>query len=576
MDSQLFTLSKIFTERILRIPDYQRGYAWGTQQLTDFWNDLQQIEPSGNHYTGVLTLETVPPENALRWTDDLWIIQSKSYQPFYVVDGQQRLTTAIILIEAIIEGVDSSIKLNYSTIEEIRKKYIFDSKDEGISKSYIFGYDKDNPSYEFLKTRIFGEFSSTSNPVEETAYTNNLETAKSFFSAKIDELDLESIEGLFKKVTQQLLFNIFTISEEVDVCVAFETMNNRGKPLSYLELLKNRLIYLSLKVDESDHEKHRLRSAINDCWKEVYHSLGRNKYVSSLQLSVRSWYRMFSMENRSSSNSVDVWLDKLDRIGGGRYHDVLVLAILLKVTSDDEKVRLLKALEREVFVRDFIFPRYSGPGIDYANLAMLLFHDKITASQASLRISEGSKRYAESEPVMNDAILHFKSNGFYSWQLIRYFMYEYDLSLKLRSKTERAKLIWEQLIERQSDYRTIEHIYPQNAKTGYWTERFSGLIQKQRGSLKNSLGNLLPLSQPKNSSLSNSSFPEKLSGKNENPSGFRYGCYAENEVAKETEWTPIHIRDRGLKLLDFLEKRWSISLGDRDRRLAMLGLEFLR
>jgi hypothetical protein len=38
-----------------------------------------------------------------------------------------------------------------------------------------------------------------------------------------------------------------TISEDVDVCVAFETMNNRGKPLSYLELLKNRLIAIAQK-----------------------------------------------------------------------------------------------------------------------------------------------------------------------------------------------------------------------------------------------------------------------------------------------------------------------------------------
>jgi uncharacterized protein with ParB-like and HNH nuclease domain len=54
-------------------------------------------------------------------------------------------------------------------------------------------------------------------------------------------------------------------------------MNNRGKPLSYLELLKNRLIYLSLKFDAPDYERNKLRRAINDCWKAIYHNLGRNK-----------------------------------------------------------------------------------------------------------------------------------------------------------------------------------------------------------------------------------------------------------------------------------------------------------
>ena len=145
-----------------------------------------------------------------------------------------------------------------------------------MSRSYIFGYEKDNPSYEFLKTRIFEEHSSSNN-FEETIYTNNLDKAKNFFHDKLKEMSTEEIEELYKKVTQNLLFNIFTISDEVDVCVAFETMNNRGKPLSDLELLKNRLIYLSLKLQVDDFEKSELRRKINDCWKAIYHNLGRNK-----------------------------------------------------------------------------------------------------------------------------------------------------------------------------------------------------------------------------------------------------------------------------------------------------------
>ena len=99
MESQLFTLSKIFTERLFRIPDYQRGYAWTEPQWKDFWTDIEQIEEGQNHYTGVLTLETVPSEDSAGWHDDRWIIDSRGYEPFYVVDGQQRMTTSIILIQ---------------------------------------------------------------------------------------------------------------------------------------------------------------------------------------------------------------------------------------------------------------------------------------------------------------------------------------------------------------------------------------------------------------------------------------------------------------------------------------------
>lgn len=86
MDSQLLTLSKIFTERLLRIPDYQRGYAWTEPQWQDFWNDLLQIEGENNHYTGVLTLELTPKEDWINWVDDAWIINNKGFEPFFIVD----------------------------------------------------------------------------------------------------------------------------------------------------------------------------------------------------------------------------------------------------------------------------------------------------------------------------------------------------------------------------------------------------------------------------------------------------------------------------------------------------------
>ncbi len=116
-----------------------------------------------------------------------------------------------------------------------------------------------------------------SEKVEDTIYTQNLARAKIYFKNLTEKMTKKELENLYRKVTQNLLFNIFTIAEEVDVCVAFETMNNRGKPLSYLELLKNRLIDLSLKFDEPESERNQLRKAINDCWKAIYHSLGKIK-----------------------------------------------------------------------------------------------------------------------------------------------------------------------------------------------------------------------------------------------------------------------------------------------------------
>ena len=204
MQSELKSLSKIFSETIFRIPDYQRGYSWQEKHLKDFWNDLEQLPSSKSHYTGVLTLEPVKQADYGKWEDDLWIIKSKLYVPIYVVDGQQRLTTAVVLMQAILESILETETLNYTTKAEIRKKYIFESKDGGISRSYIFGYEKDNPSYEFLKRSIYGEASEIHSAPESTIYTANLQAAKEFLLIKLKNRPLNDIEVLYTKLTQHL------------------------------------------------------------------------------------------------------------------------------------------------------------------------------------------------------------------------------------------------------------------------------------------------------------------------------------------------------------------------------------
>ena len=138
--AELQTLSKIFTEKIFRIPDYQRGYSWSNEllngqlsgQLADFWEDLLNLHPGKKHYTGVLTLEKASEEKFGNWLEDLWLIKSKGYKPYFIVDGQQRLTTAVILIQTIIELIGESGRLNYTSTAEMRKKFIYEQKDKSF------------------------------------------------------------------------------------------------------------------------------------------------------------------------------------------------------------------------------------------------------------------------------------------------------------------------------------------------------------------------------------------------------------------------------------------------------------
>ncbi|CAB3763111.1 DUF262 domain-containing protein [Paraburkholderia solisilvae] len=653
MQTELISLSKAFTENLYRIPDYQRGYAWGLKQLKDFWNDIAQLPDRHNHYTGVLTLEAAPKSATATWEDDLWIIEAKNYQPHFVVDGQQRLTTAIILIQVILEATQNGETLNFDTKEEIQKRYIYLTKDGGISRSYIFGYEKDNPSYEYLITHIFQEQSDRHSTVEETIYTKNLSFAKEYFQEKIKDYSAIEREKLYTKITQNLLFNVFTIREDVDVFVTFETMNNRGKPLSNLELLKNRLIYLSTKFipnqdGEHSHDRTKLRRTINECWKSAYHYLGKNKarvlddnffllvqflmyfnvalprtehaqannslglykykqeegykeylldefftarrvtdasienplsvdaiyaYAKDIKDTVKVYHEIFNPEDSKLSGQEKMHLERIGRL---RNYDVILLltAMYKKKPPQAQRISFLEQLERMLFFRTI--RSYHFHNIDLEEDGVLFIAGKKTFAEIVKSVSDCTEEFIKSKDFKESIANLGKGGGYYGWAAIRYFMFEYEQYLKSQTKTNRDKLSWEDFRKEnfKSDYVSVEHIYPQRAAHASWNGAFSKYKIPQRNILKNSIGNLVPLSIPKNSSLGNRPFVDKK-GSREQKVGYSYGCYSEIEVSHEDEWTPHHILARGLRLLNFMEDRWKVDFGTDRNKTDLLGLGFL-
>ena len=188
---ELQTIQQIFNNKIFRIPDYQRGFSWNPKHLEAFWQDLENLQENKLHFTGAITVERATRSQYEKWEDDEWIIEGKNFAPFYIVDGQQRLTTIVILIYTICEKLKQQDNLLFSTKAEILKQYIYRTyveNDNSSLKSYIFGYDIDNPSFDFLKNKIFSIDSSNSSKSAEIIYTNNLTIAKEFFTKKISVL----------------------------------------------------------------------------------------------------------------------------------------------------------------------------------------------------------------------------------------------------------------------------------------------------------------------------------------------------------------------------------------------------
>ncbi len=127
----------------------------------------------------------------------------------------------------------------------------------------------------------------------------------------------------------------------------------------------------------------------------------------------------------------------------------------------------------------------------------------------------------------------------------------------------------------ERDRISIEHVYPQT-ETDDWATVFKDIEPERRHYYKGSLGNLLLLSGSINSSLQNDSFANKkkakYNGDRKIRNGYSDGSHSEIEVSQQEKWGPDEIRERGLKLLDFMERRWNFSFESDDAKEELLFL----
>ncbi len=286
------SLDQIFNNRVFRIPDYQRGYAWRSEEdkeVVAFWNDLINLPDNMSHFTGSLTLQEIPEGERNSLGNDIWLMDL-GYEPWYVVDGQQRLTTITILMQCISEFLDKLPEVQLfmnQTVGEIKRaiqdKYISRYNRSELHRSYLFGYSNNQVSDKYLRRIVFNDINVSI--CEESYYTLNIKNAKAFFQNNIEKLyknhnnDSSIIESVYRKLTQKLKFQLIEVKkgDDFNIFVAFETINNRGRQLSNLEKLKNRLIYLTTLYGSGSV----IRGEINDAWAEIYHQLGRNYNPSS-------------------------------------------------------------------------------------------------------------------------------------------------------------------------------------------------------------------------------------------------------------------------------------------------------
>ncbi|GAA7456980.1 DUF262 domain-containing protein [Helicobacter pylori] len=242
---ELLNLDGVVEKGVFEIPSYQRGYAWQIRQLKDFWNDLEHVSKLGDkfHYMHSLTLRELENE-----------FESSAFE---IIDGQQRLATSLILLGLLAKTTQNKDP-KYSLIN---LEPVLSYKYYGLNEAFraIMEEEKDLERF------------------QTSFYAKNLIYAYEFFQEKISDTPVGTLERMFDALTKKMLFSVVELNDNrIDPFSSFETINNRGKDLSTLELLKNRLHFVAHKICNGQ-KLETLQKEINDTYTIIYYDLRQFK-----------------------------------------------------------------------------------------------------------------------------------------------------------------------------------------------------------------------------------------------------------------------------------------------------------
>lgn len=233
--------SIVSNNRRFYVPKFQRDYLWEGEQWDDLWQDvMSMVDNTDEHYMGYLVLQT---EN------------EKSY---YIIDGQQRFTTIIMLILAAIKNIQRFVEKGIESEENARRienlKRTFLGKEDPVTLEYdnILVLNRNNDPYYRDYIIKLGELR-----------VRNLKTTEKLMKQCFEFFD-QKLKGLYNSgrdyakfiqyVVDNLYFTQIVVNDEMNAFRVFETLNARGVQLSSADLLKN---YLFALVDQDHaHESH--------------------------------------------------------------------------------------------------------------------------------------------------------------------------------------------------------------------------------------------------------------------------------------------------------------------------------
>lgn len=211
------------------IPDYQRPYAWSEEQCQTLWDDIFLFSFPDNNYEAFDDNEEYFLGSIVTYKNE----NGKSE----VIDGQQRLTTLMLMLRAFYDKFESMKDKNSILTRDRIEKCIWKTDTFGTADKNTLKIDSevatDNDKDEFLDLLRTGVVKKGS----KSQYVLNYQ----FFQKKIDEF-LQEFPSFFPYLPARILSNCILLpieAESQDTALRiFSTLNDRGLPLSDADIFK--------------------------------------------------------------------------------------------------------------------------------------------------------------------------------------------------------------------------------------------------------------------------------------------------------------------------------------------------
>jgi uncharacterized protein with ParB-like and HNH nuclease domain/predicted transport protein len=246
MHADAVPLHKILNSNLqMIVPIFQREYSWESEPVKTLWQDILKLydnsdrNESATHFLGPIVRAEVSHS-------------SVDTRKFNLIDGQQRITTLMILLACVRNRFKTT---NTSIVRKIESGYLLNLDESGDNKDKLLLSEGDRENF---KNIVSGEGVLTESKLKNTYdfFTNEL--------GDNSELDLEKLRSL---IINKLILVSIDVDKDENPYLIFESLNAKGTPLTQADLIRN---FIFMKIGNEDKQ----RELYNNFWKPMERSLG--------------------------------------------------------------------------------------------------------------------------------------------------------------------------------------------------------------------------------------------------------------------------------------------------------------